>query len=268
MRPGPEPAQHGTTLPAQMGQAFACIRCRQPGEVFAPFRAGTREEPFVVAQIGQSLDGRVATFAGDSRDINRGEALDHLHRIRAEVDAVVVGVGTVVADDPMLTVRRVPGRNPARVVIDPHGRLPRDARVLNRDGSRRLVVCAAGADAPDGAEAVPLRRDGRMFRPRDIVEALGRLGFRSILVEGGGRTISAFMDAGCIDRLHVLVAPLLLGSGKASLDLKPVALLAHATRPVTQAYALADGEVLFDCDLRGASLSAGQGEQVGMPDLA
>lgn len=256
MRPGPEPVQHGAILPATMGGTFACIRCRQPGDVFTPFRAGTRDKPFVVAQIGQSLDGRVATFTGDSRDINRGEALDHLHRIRAEVDAVVVGVGTVVADDPLLTVRRVPGRNPARVVIDPHVRLPRDARVLNRDGARQLVICAADAPtpaAPDGAELVPLRRDGRMFHPRDIVEALGRRGFRSILVEGGGRTISAFMDAGCIDRLHVLIAPLLLGSGKASLDLKPVAFLAHATRPATQAYALADGEVLFDCDLRGAA---------------
>lgn len=261
MRPRSVPALDGTVPTARDGgggAALSYVACRQvPGGVFAPFLDGTRDRPFVVAQIGQSLDGRVATVAGDSRDINRGEALDHLHRLRAQVDAVVVGVGTVVADDPLLTVRRVPGRNPARVVIDPCGRLPRGARVLNRDGARRLVVCEADAAAPKGVETVHLRGSNgsssgglRKFDPHDIVAALGRLGFHRILVEGGGRTISAFMDAGCIDRLHVLIAPLLLGSGKSSLDLRPIELLSHARRPTTQAYALADGEVLFDCDLR------------------
>ena len=79
------------------------------------------DRPFVVAQLGQSLDGRIATVSGDSRGINGSDALDHLHALRASVDAVVVGVGTVIADDPQLTVRRVSGRHPARVVIDPAG---------------------------------------------------------------------------------------------------------------------------------------------------
>src|ERR1044071_4782095 len=91
--------------------------------LFAPFEAGTTDRPFVIAQLGQSLDGRIATLSGDSKYINSASALDHLHRLRAQVDAVVVGVGTVVADDPQLTVRRVAGRSPARVVIDPRGRM-------------------------------------------------------------------------------------------------------------------------------------------------
>jgi diaminohydroxyphosphoribosylaminopyrimidine deaminase/5-amino-6-(5-phosphoribosylamino)uracil reductase len=92
-------------------------------DVFAPFREAPLDRPFVVAQIGQSLDGRIATSSGESRDISGAAALDHLHRIRAHVDAVVVGRGTIVADDPKLTVRRIEGKNPARVVIDPSGRL-------------------------------------------------------------------------------------------------------------------------------------------------
>src|SRR3954471_8792458 len=99
-------------------------------DLFGCFGRGTRERPFVVAQLGQSLDGRIATLTGDSKYANRSAALDHLHRARAHVDAVVVGVGTGISDDPLLTVRRIEGRNPARVVIDPDGRLPVGAKCL------------------------------------------------------------------------------------------------------------------------------------------
>ncbi|HTO78925.1 MAG TPA: RibD family protein, partial [Methylocystis sp.] len=92
-------------------------------DLFAPFRDASPDRPFVVGQLGQSLDGRIATLSGESRDISGDSALVHLHRIRAHVDAVVVGAGTIVADDPRLSVRRVEGRNPARVVIDPSGKL-------------------------------------------------------------------------------------------------------------------------------------------------
>ena len=99
-------------------------------DLYAPIAAGNDRGPFVVAQLGQSLDGRIATASGASRYINCPEAILHLHRLRALVDAVVVGIGTVVADDPQLTVRKAAGRDPARVVIDPNGRLPPDARIL------------------------------------------------------------------------------------------------------------------------------------------
>ncbi len=232
-----------------------------PDAVFRDFATGSPERPFVVAQLGQSLDGRIATPTGDSKYINGEAALDHLHRVRARVDAVVVGVGTVAADDPLLTVRRVPGRNPARVVIDPSGRLAPDGRWLGDDGARRLVVCRPGAPVPPGAEALRLtaEREDR-FDPRAILALLGREGFRSILVEGGARTISAFIDAGCIDRLHILMAPVLIGSGRIGLDLAPIAALAEARRPPTRAYALPDGNVLFDCDLRRAHQARGEDE--------
>lgn len=221
-----------------------------PDAVFAPFKAGEIGQPFVIAQLGQSLDGRIATPSGDSKYINGGSALDHLHRLRAHVDAVVVGVGTVLADDPLLTVRRVEGRSPARVVIDPAGRSPSEARVFVDDGTARLVVCGEEAPGPAHAETIRLPAIERSLCPRAIIAALGRRGFARILIEGGARTISTFLDAGCIDRLHVLVAPLILGSGKPALDLEPIATLGEALRPATQAYLLDDGDVLFDCDLR------------------
>ncbi len=218
---------------------------------YAAIRNAPADRPFVVAQLGQSLDGRIATPTGESRWINRAAALDHVHRLRAEVDAVVVGVGTVVADDPMLNVRRCQGRHPARVVIDPTGRMPHDAKCLQDDGVRRLVVRAAEAPPPPaGVEVVRLAGTGDPMAPHEIVAALYARGLRRLLIEGGAWTISAFIDAGVVDRLHVLVAPMILGSGKTGLALKPIARLAEARRPATCVHVLADGDVLFDCDLR------------------
>ncbi|MEM9139635.1 MAG: RibD family protein, partial [Pseudomonadota bacterium] len=91
-------------------------------------------DPIVIGQLGQSLDGRIATPTGASKYINGQEALRHLHHIRAHVDAIVVGVGTAIADDPQLTTRHVAGRNPARVVIDPRGRMPGGLTMLS-DGA-------------------------------------------------------------------------------------------------------------------------------------
>src|SRR5471032_3238267 len=130
-----------------------CRRSTHPlpqpwGELFEPLRTGMTDGLVVVGQIGQSLDGRIATESGHSKYINGPAGLNHLHRLRALVDAVVVGVGTALADDPQLTVRRVAGPSPARVVLDPRGRLPAGARLLAQDGSRRLVMTAAGVRSP------------------------------------------------------------------------------------------------------------------------
>ena len=235
-------------------------------------RSAPPGRPFVVAQIGQSLDGRIATLSGDSRWINGPHALDHLHALRAAVDAVVVGVGTVVADNPRLTVRRVEGTNPARIVIDPAGRAPGDALCFAADGTRRFRVVARqpgiggrpeGAN-PDGAILDGPIADGeagdvrplvlpfaaRGFDPRRIVEKLLALGLHRILIEGGADTISRFIDADAVDRLHVLLAPVILGSGKPALDLAPIGRVAQALRPAARVHVFPDGDVLFDCDLR------------------
>ena len=220
----------------------------------APIRAAPSDRPFVVAQLGQSLDGRIATLTGESQWINREAALVHVHRVRAAVDAVVVGVGTVVADNPMLNVRRVPGRHPARVVIDPSGRLPPAAKCLADDGTRRLVVREAGAPTrsatPAGVEVIEVARDNGHLSPRAIIAALWAAGLRSFLIEGGAHTVSGFVDGGAVDRLHMLVAPVILGSGKPGLTLRPIERLHQALRPTAAIHVLDDGDVLFDCDLR------------------
>jgi len=222
-------------------------------DILASIIEAPRDRPFVVAQLGQSLDGRIATPTGESRWINRDAALDHVHRLRAAVDAVIVGIGTALADDPMLNVRRVEGRNPIRVVIDPSGRLPETARCLADDGTRRIVIEADDLDSrrllPAGVELVRIARARGALPPRAIIAALHERGMRRFLVEGGATTVSAFIDDRVVDRLHVLIAPAILGSGKAGLSLAPISRLEEALRPPTRVHVLEDGDVLFDCDL-------------------
>lgn len=228
----------------------------------AAIRTAPGDRPFVVAQLGQSLDGKIATDSGESRWINNCAALDHVHALRAAVDAVVVGAGTVTADDPKLNVRRVPGRSPARVIIDPSGRLRADAKCLLHDGCGVYLVQAEDSPEPVGlpssVQRLTLPRAGQHISPRAIVAALFARGIRTLLIEGGAMTVSSFIADGAVDRLHVLVAPMIIGSGKPGLVLPPLARLGDALRPKTTVHVLADGDVLFDCDLR-TQCSAPQG---------
>lgn len=219
--------------------------------VFAPLVAPAARAAFVIGQIGQSLDGRIATASGHSHYINCPAAISHLHRLRALVDAVVVGVSTVTADDPQLTVRRVDGRSPARVVIDPQGRIPRDARLLAGDGCRRIVITRRSTmtDLPDDIERLSLDDDATgALAPSAIVSALAQSGLNRLLVEGGALTLSRFLAGGCLDRLHVVVAPLIIGSGPTGLSLPVISRLEQALRPPTRTYGLGQ-DVLFDLEL-------------------
>src|SRR5690242_17588811 len=154
-----------------------------PRSLYAPI-AGSRT--VVVGQLGQSLDGRIATPTGYSHYVNGPAAIRHLHRLRALVDAAIVGIGTVVADNPRLTVREVAGPSPARVVIDPNGRLPAGARLLADDGVPRFVVQAVGGPRRVDITTIEVpERDGRLD-PHAIVAALAEHGLKRLLIEGGG----------------------------------------------------------------------------------
>jgi len=229
---------------------------------FGPLRRGTVDDLVVVGQIGQSIDGRIATVTGHSKYINGPAGLNHLHRLRALVDAVLVGIGTAIADNPQLTVRRVAGPSPARIVLDPRGRLSPDAKLLTADGARRLVITAAGIrpKLPDGVEVIEIPSSNGEIRPADILAALAQRGFGRILIEGGAHTVSRFIAAGCLDRLHVMVAPTMLGSGQAGITLKPIQTADQALRAPMRAH-LIGNEVLLDCDLTAQRVPVGRAKK-------
>ena len=222
-------------------------------DLYLPLQLDPR---LVIGQIGQSLDGRIATEQGHSHYITGPADIRRLHRLRALVDAVVVGAATVAADDPRLTVREVEGENPVRVVLDPSGRLGRDRAVFHDGAARTVVVRRAppgdpgGWSKPDLLElpADPASDDGSLA-PSAIVAGLRARGLSRILVEGGGVTVSRFLGAGVLTRLHVAVAPLLIGSGRHALTLPPVPSLDRALRPPCRRFPLGD-DLLFDLDLR------------------
>jgi riboflavin-specific deaminase-like protein len=226
--------------------------------MFGPLRNGTVDDLVIVGQIGQSLDGRIATETGHSKYINGPAGLAHLHRLRALMDGVVVGVGTVLADDPQLTVRRVTGPQPARVVIDPKGRLGADARVFAADGVRRLLITGHGTPCapPSGVEVLALPLVDGQLAPAAILTSLASRGIRRVLIEGGADTVSRFLAAGCLDRLHVVVSPIIVGSGRASVILPEISRIDHALRPPIRIHLIGD-EVLFDCDLSAQRVRIG-----------
>jgi riboflavin-specific deaminase-like protein len=231
--------------------------------VFGPLKkVKAADGLIVVGQLGQSLDGRVATETGHSHYINGAAGLAHLHRLRAVVDAVVIGVGTAIADDPELTVRRVSGPNPARVIIDPRGRLPATARALTADGAERIVITGEGErrTLPPGVEIMSLATEHGRTAPRNILSALAERGFRRILIEGGAYTVSGFLAAGCLDRLHIVVAPIILGTGRAGLTLPRIDRVDEALRPAVTTHDLGD-EVLFDCDVAAQRAAVGRAKK-------
>ncbi len=215
----------------------------------------TRGSDFVIGQLGQSLDGRIATVSGKSHYITGPEDIRRLHRLRALVDAVIVGASTVALDDPGLTVREVEGENPVRVVLDPDGRLGQDRRVFSDRAARTLVVRRTAAPAGpvstpgDGPEVLTLPASGpEGFEPGAVLEALRAGGLRRVLVEGGGVTVSRFLEAGLLDRLHLTVAPMLMGSGRPGITLPPIETPDQSLRARCRHVPLGD-DLLFDLDL-------------------
>lgn len=219
-------------------------------EIFLPLvaaRAGATRT-MVVALLGQSLDGRIATLSGHSHYVNCEAALLHLHRVRALADAVIVGAGTVALDDPQLTVRRCEGTTRLRVVVDPDARAPAGRKVFTDGRAPTLLARCQEGDAVDGAETMLVPRKGDAMDLDALLDALYARGVRLALVEGGGRTVSHFMTSGRVDRLQLAVAPMVIGSGRPSIALPPIDRLDEALRPPTRRFALG-ADTLFECRL-------------------
>lgn len=233
----------------QMGADTLTDDAREMLDTLGPVAgAGNR---FVIGQLGQSLDGRIATVSGHSHYVTGNASRVHLHRLRALVDAVLVGAGTVAADDPQLTVRHAEGRDPVRVVLDPNARLSADRKVFTDGAASTLHLTCTGAAHDAGAHvrhlAMPACADG--LAPQHILAALAELGLNRVLVEGGGLTVSRFLEAGALDRLHVVVAPMLIGSGRPAVTLPEIATLDDALRPPCRSRPMGE-DMFFDLALR------------------
>jgi diaminohydroxyphosphoribosylaminopyrimidine deaminase/5-amino-6-(5-phosphoribosylamino)uracil reductase len=234
--------------------ASAPIAVRPLLELYAPLCTTRAERPLTFAHLGQGLDGYIATASGDSYYVTGPDNVRHLHRLRALADAIVVGAGTVACDDPQLTVRYVEGASPARVVLDPSARLDPQRRVFTDGAAPTLVVHADGvaAPAPGKAEVLRVPVDGGRLKLDVLLARLHERGLFSVFVEGGGETVSRFLEAGLLDRLHVAIAPLLTGSGRPGLTLAARDRIAECLRPAHRVFTMG-GDVLFDCDLRAAA---------------
>ena len=208
---------------------------------------------FAIGQLGQSLDGHIATDSGASHYVTGPESLVNLHRLRALCDAVLIGWRTAAADDPQLTVRNVEGPNPVRVLLDRDGRLTARLRLVEGPAPGALRLTGPNVPPIEGVESLPLPLDasGRIA-PAAILEALAARGLNKVLVEGGGNLVSAFVAAGALDRLHVAVAPLITGKGRPGLSLPGVADLTGALRPPARTYPMG-ADILFDLDMAEAA---------------
>jgi diaminohydroxyphosphoribosylaminopyrimidine deaminase/5-amino-6-(5-phosphoribosylamino)uracil reductase len=243
-------AQWRAILASRRGAAPGSIGGGELEALYGPLCAIAPGQSFAVAHLAQSLDGRIAAASGASRWISGDEDLCHTHRMRALADAVVVGADTIHNDDPLLTVRRCAGTQPVRVVIDPDRKLAPHHQVFTDRSARTVVVAAAdrarNERAVEGVEIVSLPRDGRVIAPAAIQEALAARGLHWLFIEGGGITISNFLSAGCLDRLQITVAPLILGSGKPSLTLPAIAEPSLGLRPQIRRLSLG-ADTLFEC---------------------
>ena len=209
----------------------------------------------MVLKYAQTLDGRIATASGDARWIS-GEAERRVsHALRAACDAVLIGVGTVVTDDPQLTVRMVPGASPLRVVLDSTLRLPFDARILEPDAGTTVLTTErspldrrqALTDRHVGVEVLPTGPQG--VDVAAALAALGRAGVETLLVEGGARVITSLLAAGVVDRLVVGVAPTILGQGTEAVGPLGITSVADGLKLVNRSLHVVGDDILFSGDL-------------------
>jgi riboflavin-specific deaminase-like protein len=223
-------------------------------DLYLPICSATLARPVTVGHLGQSLDGFIATHAGESQWVTGQENMLHLHRLRALCDAVVVGAGTVAADDPQLTTRLVSGPSPLRVVLDPGRRLGAHHRVFTDESADTLYLCAESLTRPEehlfgDAAIVGIEGSAEGLDAGAVMRLLGARGCARVFVEGGGITVSMFLKANLLDRLHLAIAPLLIGDGRPAIRLPASDILGDCPRPRYRVFRMG-GDVLFDCDLR------------------
>jgi len=211
------------------------------------------DRPLVTVHYAQTIDGRIASRTGDARWVSGERSLRLAHELRAAHDAVLVGIGTVLADDPKLTVRLVPGRSPVRVVVDGRLRTPPDANVLA--STEAPTIIATTPQASEERAAAIRMRGARVLRVKadsdglvdlhDLFARLRRDGIRSLLVEGGRGIITATLREGLVDRLTVCIAPKVIGEGIAAVGDLHIDRLRDAMTFERAGFIACGGDVVF-----------------------
>lgn len=190
--------------------------CRRLNEPFV--KHVTTGLPFVVLKSAMTMDGKTATSTGDSRWITNEKSRHYVHQLRSKVDGIMVGVGTVIADDPQLTARIPRGRDPLRIVVDSSLRIPPDSRILRQESAVTTVVATISKDLnriaclqSPGVEILECNEDGGTVDLRDLLARLGSRGVQSVLIEGGSTLAGRALRAGLIDKFVLFYAPKFLG---------------------------------------------------------
>ena len=178
--------------------------------------------PFVTLKYAQTLDGKIATLTGDSRWISGSSSLRFAHRMRSSHDAILVGVNTIIRDNPRLTVRLVKGKNPQKIIVDSRLRVPLDSNVLKERAALFTIIATTSLSEQKkikriqstGAQVWLIKKDrSNHVDLKSLLHELGQRNIRSILVEGGSKMIISFLQKQLADRLVVIIAPKILGRG-------------------------------------------------------
>jgi len=234
--------------------------CRLLNEKF--FKFMTTGLPFITLKYAQTLDGRIATATGHSRWISSPESRRYAHRLRSAHDAILVGSGTVLLDDPELTVRLVKGRNPLRVVLDSRLRIPLEASILqNQDQAGTVIVTTKKAPKGKlkrleemGIELLcaNMTKQGEIDLP-DLFLKLGRTGVTSVLVEGGSSVITSVLSEGLADKLVVIIAPKIVGKGIAGVGDLGITLMDQALTFHQHKFRKLGKDFLFEANIKDSS---------------
>ena len=198
---------------------------RQCCEIIIPLL--TKNDNFLIGQIGQSLDGKIALNNGNSHYINEKESILYLHCLRAVCDGVLVGVNTVIKDNPRLTTRKIKGSSPVRLIIDPSLKLSNKYKIF-KDNNQNIIFTNSNKQKKINNTLI-VKFPKKNFT-NNIFKYLKKTSFKNILVEGGPTTLSNFIEMKLLNYMQFIISPTLIGSGIDSLKLKPITNLKNAIR--------------------------------------